>query len=94
MKGFKILRNRYFVVFVLFAAWMLFFDASSMLKLVSQKSINKELRKEIDKYDRETSEIAGQTKALRHSNDSLEKFARETFYLKKEREEIFLIREK
>ena len=94
MKSFKLLRNRYFVTLTLFAVWMLFFDTSSILKLTSQKSINKELRKEVDKYDAEAARIAKQTTALQQSNDSLEKFVRETFYMKKEGEEIFIIREK
>lgn len=80
------------MVSLLFALWMLFFDASSLLKLTSQKLTNKDLRREIEEYDRKTAELEQECKALKHSNDSLERFARETFYMKKEGEEIFLIR--
>lgn len=91
MKVFKLLKNRYFAVATLFVLWMLFFDSSSLLKIVTQKIVNRELRKEIDKYKRDALELEQETNAIKHSNDSLEKFARETFYLKKEGEEVFLI---
>jgi cell division protein FtsB len=92
MNWLKILKNRYFVVFVLFAVWIVFFDSSSVQDWMSQKSINRNLNREIEKYVREADEIARQTAALKLSNDSLEKFARETYYMKKDGEDIFIIK--
>ena len=92
MNRLKILKNRYFVVFVLFTVWVVFFDSSSVQDWMAQKSINRNLEKEIKKYVNEANEVAKQTATLKSSNDSLEKFARETYYMKEEGEDIFIIK--
>ena len=77
-------------VLLAFIIWMLFFDENSYLT-------HHELNKEIDKLETTTDyykkEIEVDKKMIEDLNDpaSLEKFARETYKMKKEKEEIFLI---
>jgi len=69
---------------------MLFFDTNSLL-------VHKELNDEIKELDNNKvyfqQEIEGDKEFLEKLKDSseLEKFARETYFLKKENEEIFII---
>ncbi len=86
----KIISNKYFLVLVIFAVWMLFFDENSFLN-------HRELDKEIDKLENSNEyyqkEIEADNKIISNlkDSDSLEKFAREEYKMKKKNEEIFII---
>ncbi len=86
----KRLLNPYLIIGVFFVVWMYFFDDNSV-------RIHRELNREIDDlessirfYDRE---IQKDRKILQlyENRDSLEKFAREKYGLKKENEDIYII---
>lgn len=89
-KWFKIFTNTYILVLTIFVIWMAFFDTNSLL-------IHLELRDEIKKLEKQKEflkhEIEKDKEILKKmSNESeLEKLAREKYYMKKEKEEIFLI---
>ncbi|WP_027137028.1 FtsB family cell division protein [Gaetbulibacter saemankumensis] len=89
-KIFKPFKNIFVLILVLFTVWMLFFDANSWL-------IHHELNSEINDLENEKEyyqkEIEKDKKALKKlsSEEGLEKFARETYYMKRENEEIFII---
>ncbi|PKO99273.1 MAG: septum formation initiator [Bacteroidetes bacterium HGW-Bacteroidetes-2] len=86
----RFLGNKYALILLVFAVWMLFFDTNSLL-------VHKELNDEIKELDNNKvyfqQEIEGDKEFLEKLKDSseLEKFARETYFLKKENEEIFII---
>ena len=89
----KILRflgNKYVLILLVFIAWMVFFDENSLIN-------HRELDKEIDKLERTNEyyreEIDKDRKVIDNLNDpdSLEKYAREEYKMKKENEEIFLV---
>lgn len=89
-KYFKPFKNIFVVILILFTIWMLFFDANSWL-------IHHELNTEIEDLENEKKyykkEIVKDNKDLKKLNtkDGLEKFARETYYMKRDNEEIFII---
>lgn len=89
-KWFKLMTNMYVLVLTLFVIWMAFFDTNSLL-------IHLELKKEINKLEQQKTfletEIKKDKKVLKKlsSEEELEKFAREEYYMKKDNEEIFLI---
>lgn len=80
----------YIIVSVIFLIWMLFIDTNSYLN-------HRKLNKEIDKLHKEKEflkqEIEKDLKALREIKtiEGKEKLGRETYYLKKENEDIYLI---
>ena len=82
-KIFKPFKNIFVLILVLFTVWMLFFDANSWL-------IHHELNSEINDLENEKEyyqkEIEKDKKALKKlsSEEGLEKFARETYYMKRE----------
>ena len=89
-RWFRILSNKYVLILVIFAIWMIFFDTNSWF-------IHHELDKEIDKlegnkehFKREMKSDKEQIKNLKDSVE-LERFAREEYKMKKDGEEIFLI---
>ncbi len=89
-KTIKFLSNRYVLIFLLFLVWIIFFDENSYL-------LHRELNKEIDKienaneyYKRETSEDKKEKENFQNI-DSLKKFAREEYKMKRKDENIYII---
>jgi len=78
------------IILVIFAIWMLFFDANSYL-------IHRELNKEMDDLEAEKeyykNEIEKDKKAIQElsTDEGIEKLAREKYYMKKDNEEIYII---
>lgn len=86
----KIVSNMYVLILVVFIVWMLFFDENSYL-------LHRELDKEIEEledinayYKRETKVDKKVIKDLQNP-DSLERFAREEYKMKRKDEDIYII---
>jgi len=89
-KWFKVIINKYLLIFILFLIWMIFFDTNSFF-------IHDELNKDIkgleennEFYEKEIEKDKSFIEKMKDSNE-MEKYAREKYYLKKENEEIFII---
>lgn len=86
----KPFKNIFVLILFVFLIWMLFFDANSWL-------IHRELNNEIDDLESQKDyyrkEIEKDKKAIKKlsTEDGLEKFAREEYYMKRDNEEIFII---
>ncbi len=86
----KILLNPYLIILIAFGVWMYFFDDNSI-------RIHQELNEDIEKlessiefYKEETEK--DKTIIENHQDlEKLEKFARETYHMKKENETIYII---
>lgn len=87
----KQLKNRYAITAILFLIWIFFFDAASVTDWVSQMSENKVIRREINEYGQQVSDVERQLKFMRSNNDSIEQYARENYFMKRANEEIFII---
>jgi cell division protein FtsB len=86
----KFLSNIYVMIILGFLIWMFFFDENSFLN-------HRELNKEIDKLEKSTKyfekEISQDQKVIKNlqNPDSLERFAREEYRMKKKDEDIYII---
>ena len=86
----KFFTNKYVIILLFFITWMLFFDENSYIN-------HRELNNEIDKLENANeyynAEIEDDSKIIKNLKDpdSLEKYAREEYKMKKENEEIFII---
>jgi cell division protein FtsB len=89
-KFLKPFKNVYILILVVFAVWMLFFDANSWL---IHHELNSDIEDLQDQKDYYKKEIEKDKKAINKlsTEDGLEKFARETYYMKRENEDIFII---
>ena len=86
----KILTNRYVLIFLVFLIWMLFFDENSYLYHRKYNQEIDELKSSIEFYENEISKNTKMIKAL-ENDEKTEKFARETYQMKKENEVLFLL---
>ncbi|MBA3900721.1 MAG: septum formation initiator family protein [Bacteroidetes bacterium] len=85
------LKNRFAITGLLFFIWLLFFDRND---LVSQFKISNELSKleEEEKFFKgEITKDQEKLMELKTNYQTLEKFAREKYLMKKDNEEIFVI---
>ena len=89
-KVFKVISNKYVIILVLFVIWMGFFDENSYMN-------HRELDQEIDKLENANeyykNQIDADQKVIDNLNDpdSLEKYAREEYKMKKSNEDIFIV---
>lgn len=89
----KVFLNKYFITFAIFLVWILFFDKFNLLsRWETNRRVNK-LENEIQYFKNEID--ANKTKVIEMQSDekTLEKYAREKYYLKKDSEDIFIIKE-
>ena len=89
-KFFKIVSNLYIIISVVFFIWIFFIDSNSILVNIK---LNKEISELKERKDILENQIQMDKKIISNlqNPDSLEKYAREKLYMKKENEEIFLI---
>lgn len=89
----KILLNKYLIVFVAVAVFVTFFDEHSLIhRWQTHQKIN-QMEKELKYYQDEIKTTKQKKNELQSSKENLEKFAREHYYMKKETEDIFIIKE-
>ncbi|TNJ46104.1 septum formation initiator family protein [Tamlana fucoidanivorans] len=89
-KYLKPFKSIFILILVLFAVWMLFFDTNSWLIHHELNTEIEELENEKEYYQKEIEKDNKDLKKL-STEEGLEKFARETYYMKRENEEIFII---
>ena len=87
---FKLFSNIYLIILIIFLFWILFFDSNSILvNLKLQKEINQLIERKIE-LEKQIS-IDKKIISSLQNIDSLERYAREKLYMKKENEEIYII---
>ncbi|HWD88511.1 MAG TPA: septum formation initiator family protein [Mucilaginibacter sp.] len=84
-------RNKYFVVTVAFAVWMVFFDKNDLFSQYQYHSQLSKLKHERDYYQKETAKVHQELDELTTNKEMLEKFAREKYLMKKDNEDVFVI---
>src|SRR6187399_297577 len=90
----KPLRNFYFVSIALFIAWMLFLDSNNLISRFQLSSKLRSLENEKEYYEEKIKEVEKDRDELFGDRESLEKFAREKYLMKKETEDIYIVEEK
>ncbi|ARV10540.1 septum formation initiator [Winogradskyella sp. PC-19] len=89
-KYLKSFKNFYIIGLIAFAVWMLFFDTHSWLLHNDLNEDKEALNKEKQYYINEMKKDEKATKEL-STDKGVEKVARETYYMKKPNEEIYII---
>ena len=89
-KFFKIVSNLYILISVVFFIWIFFIDSNSILVNIK---LNKEISELKERKDILENQIQMDKKIISNLQkpDSLEKYAREKLYKKKENEENYII---
>ena len=87
----KILRNKYFITIVAFTVWMIYFDNNSLKR---QKQLNKQIA-EINAmkayYQGEISKNQQAIHDLKTDQETMEKYAREKYLMKRDSEDVYIV---
>lgn len=89
-KWVKVISNKYLLITVIFLVWMVFFDENSFIN-------HHELDSEIEKLEKSNQyykeQIEQDQRVIKNLNDpdSLEKYAREQYKMKRENEDIYIV---
>lgn len=84
-------KNKYFFVCALFLVFLIFFENQSLPTLINWRVDLHRIKKQQEYYEQEILRVEKELKELKGNPKTLEKFAREQYYMKKENEDIFLI---
>ncbi|MDG2059073.1 MAG: septum formation initiator family protein [Flavobacteriales bacterium] len=88
----EIFKNKYFIVGFLFIIWISFLDENNLVSLNQQINTLEEKQEIIESLKNQIKEIEDKLELLNNDQKELEKFARENFLMKKENEDITLIK--
>ncbi|TSJ80572.1 MAG: septum formation initiator family protein [Candidatus Cardinium sp.] len=87
----KIVLDPYFVSTILFALWMLFFDDQNVFEQCRLYRRWQKLQTDVVDYTVQIQQIKKDKKELVHNIDFLEQLAREKYYMKREKEDVYVI---
>lgn len=86
-----ILKNKYLLTVLAFAAWLLFFDKNDVFSQYDRHQQVKKLEQEAAYFQHEIDYNKQELNELQSNPKLLEKFAREHYLMKKDSEDIFII---
>ena len=78
---------------VFFIAVVGFLDENSVVNLIRQWNINRELRAEIAAFEAEYADATTRLKALSTSQEAIEEVARVTLLMKSDDEDVYIVEE-
>jgi cell division protein DivIC len=89
----KILTNKYLIATVLFLVFLVFFDDRDLVSNYRHTGQLKALKQSKQYYEEEIAKTRQELKQLRTDAALLEKYAREKYLMKRDNEDIFIVKE-
>ncbi|HVK97072.1 MAG TPA: septum formation initiator family protein [Flavisolibacter sp.] len=86
------LRNKYFFTAGLFVLWMLFFDRNDIFTTIERKQQLRQMEQSKEYYTKEIATNKKFAADLKSDPSTIEKFAREKYLMKRDNEDLFLIK--
>ena len=90
----KPFKNKYIIILVFFAFWIVFIDDYNLIKQYQLQKDVEDLKSQKAYYLSEIEKDSTELYHLQNTKEAQEKFAREKFLMKKENEDVFIIRSK
>jgi cell division protein DivIC len=90
---YKILKNKYFIILILFVIWILAIDRNNLIRTMKVKAHIRQLENDILYYKAQIEESKKTAEDLMNNTKTLETFAREKYFMKKDNEDIFIVDE-
>jgi cell division protein DivIC len=89
----RIFLNKYLIVLLVFVVFVTFFDNHNLINRWDTHQKIKQMEKELKFYQDEIKTSKLKKNELQSNKENLEKFAREHYYMKKQNEDIYIIKE-
>ena len=90
----KPLRNKYILTILFFIFWIIFLDDYNLIKQNQLQNEVEELEYQKNYYTTQIKQDSTELYQLKNTPEQQEKFAREKFLMKKDNEEVFILRDK
>ncbi len=87
----QVVTNRYFIAPMCLLVWISFFDSNDIFSQLASKRQLQKLKDEKSYYINKIQEVRVNYSELSSNPKTMEKYARERYFMKKQNEEIFLI---
>jgi cell division protein DivIC len=87
----SILKNKFLIATALFAVWMFFFDPKDIHSDIGQNDKLKQLQQNEQRLTNEIAATQEELKQLKTNAQTIEKYAREKYMMKKDNEDLFII---
>jgi cell division protein FtsB len=91
MQFLHLLKNKYLIITVIFIVWVLFFAQYDVISLRRQKAELKEMRSKIEFLEKEVSRLQVEKNALKTDSNTVEKYAREKYFMKTDNEDVYML---
>ncbi len=88
----KILKNKYVIVILVFLVFIVIIDDTSLMMSFRLRRQLKDMENTKEYYMNEISKDSAKIQALQHDPKAIEQFAREEYLMKKDNEDIFLVK--
>ncbi len=86
-----VLRNRYFLTVLVFLVWIILFDNNNLVNRYRYMKNLRQLESDREYFMERIEEDRRKLNELKTSDENLEKFAREEYFMKKDNEDIYII---
>jgi cell division protein FtsB len=90
-KSLLILKNKYLLAIVAFLVWMFFFDRNDVLSQFERVRHSNELKKMEEQKGLQITETRKELGLLKTNAQTIEKYAREKYLMKKDNEDLFIV---
>lgn len=87
-----ILRNKFFLATLCFVIWMAFFDPKDWGNIASKKEQLRQLQETESTLKQNIQSTKAELSALTSSAESIERYARENYMMKRDNEDIFVVK--
>lgn len=89
---FRTLNNKYLIAGIFFVVWMMFFDPKDWGLIINRKEKLNELEKSEKTLQKQIAESKAELHLLKTSAETIEKYAREKYMMKKDNEDLFIVK--
>lgn len=89
----NILKNKYVLSLLVFVVWMWFFDPKDWRLITARKEKLRELQESEEMLNKQIKETQTELNLLKTNAQTIEKYAREKYYMKKDNEDLFVVPE-
>ena len=88
---FAVIKSKYFIATIAFGAWIFFFDKNDVPSQISRRKELTALNAKVSYYKEQIKLAEEELENLQNNSATLEKYAREKYFMKKDNEEVFII---
>jgi cell division protein FtsB len=90
----RLVKNKYTLSTVVFLLWLTFFNEIDLIYIFQSRREVTALRTEVQRMKDDNARATEALHDLTTNTYSLEKFARENYYMKRENEEVYVLKER